>query len=320
MTALLFSILLAALPGQTADEALHPAIQNYRKGEYRQAIAELSKLARMSGSTLAHFWLGKSYLKISRWDEAVHELETATRAEPTNGQNHLWLARALGRKAEHSFFLSAMRQARRVQKEFETAVSLMPGDPDARFDLFEYYLDAPPIVGGGKEKALAQIRELEKINRRLGFTARARVFQKEQKWDLALKELVRETEEFPADPNAYADLADYLFQRQNYERAAQAATSSLKLAPSSRAEFFLSASDVKLGKNLDEAVKMLKALARGPLTDEDPPFEDIHFWLGQALIAEGKNADAREEFEKALSYDPDQSLAKAALNLTRRDL
>jgi TolA-binding protein len=54
------------------------------------------------------------------------------------------------------------------------------------------------------------------------------------------------------------------------------------------------------------------------MMDADPSYKDVHFWLGQALAAQGKRSDALQEFEKALSYDPDDPQARAALNHTRQ--
>ncbi len=321
MIAILCLTLLAATSGQVPDRELDAAIQSYQHGKYRESITTLTKEVReRPENSLLRLWLGKSYLKLAKWDDAAREMEKAVQIEPQNGHYRVWLARALGRKAEHSMFLVAINQARRVAKEFETAVRLAPGSTEARFDLLEFYLNAPSIVGGGKDKASAQAAEIARLDKRLGFTARARIFQKEQKWDQAENELVRETEEFPTDSDAFLDLAEYFFQRMNYQRAAEAARESLKLATSAKARLILSASEVRLGRRLTEAETALRTLAAGPMQDEDPSFQDVHYWLGQALVNQGKKADAREEFEKALSYDPDYSPAKAALNLTRREL
>ena len=58
-----------------------------------------------------------------------------------------------------AFFL-----ARKVKKQLETAVALNPDNLDARSDLLDYYLQAPPLVGGDAAKARAQAQEITKRN------------------------------------------------------------------------------------------------------------------------------------------------------------
>ena len=58
--------------------------------------------------------------------------------------------------------------ARKVRIHFEKAVKLDPDNVDARADLAEYYLKAPRILGGGKEKAEAQAHEISYRNLREG--------------------------------------------------------------------------------------------------------------------------------------------------------
>ena len=53
-------------------------------------------------------------------------------------------------------FIVAIKWARRVIKEFETAREIAPEDLDVRFDMMEYYLNAPAMLGGGEDKAEAE--------------------------------------------------------------------------------------------------------------------------------------------------------------------
>lgn len=72
---------------------------------------------------------------------------------PSNPQCHLWLGRACGARESHTVFFKALGWARRLLKAFETARELAPESLDAGFDLLDFYLDAPGIVGDGKGKA-----------------------------------------------------------------------------------------------------------------------------------------------------------------------
>ncbi len=316
-------LLLALILGDSiplrAD--LADAIRFYGAGEYNKAVEVLSKNTPQSTKPPDYdLWLGKSYLRLRRWDDAIREFERAVLVDPTSSLYHMWLGRAYGRKAEHTvFFLSALGPARRLLKEFKTAVRLSPGNVDAHFDLLEFYLDAPEIIGGGRDHARAEVAQIARINPRLGMTAQARVYEDEKKYDLAREELVRETVKFPDQAGSFTDLADFFFRRMNYAEAAPIALKSVEMStpPNRKAQLVLLASWVRLNKNLEKAEDGLEALSRGPLLDDDPPFEDVYYWLGQARLALGKKSEARQSFEAALRFNPDDSRAKAAMGQLR---
>jgi tetratricopeptide (TPR) repeat protein len=290
------------------------AVGLYNHGEYRQAADAFSKLCREHPEDGGlRVWLGKSYLKLRRWDDAVRELEKAVTADPQNGTYHLWLARAIGKKAEHAFLFSAFGLARRARKEFETASELAPDDLDARFDLLEFYIQAPGIVGGGRSKAEAQAQEIAKRSPRLGYTARADIFREKEEWDKARSELVEATKKFPEDAGSFVDLADFLLARGDLEAAEAGARRAVELdGTSPHARMLLAAAEVELGHDSSQALKVLQELVAGPLTDQDPPFEEVYFWLGKAYLAEGRPEEARKAFDTSLRFDPEYSRSKEA--------
>lgn len=311
---------LALLPNQIhAKENLDAAIQLYEKGEFRQAVDFLYQSAKTSPNDAeTRFWLAKTYMKTRQWASAIRELEKAVELKPANPRYHLWLGRACGERASRAFFTSALSLARRVLKEFEIARDLAPKDPGIRFDLLEYYLQAPGIIGGGKDKALNEAKSIANINPIKGFTARATIFRNEKKWDKAKAELTRATEEYPKDADVYKDLADFLLDRQDYEGALYHGEKSLALdGQSKRAQFITAVAKTKRGKDLDQAATTLRGLAAGPLQDEDPSFEEANYWLGENYLARGDKDKARDAFKTALAFNPDYARAKNGLSKTR---
>ena len=67
-----------------------------------------------------------------------------------------YVGRIYGEKADRAGFFSAAGLAKKVRTEFERSVEFSPNSWQARTDLAEFYLEAPGIVGGGKEKARSQ--------------------------------------------------------------------------------------------------------------------------------------------------------------------
>jgi tetratricopeptide (TPR) repeat protein len=294
---------------------LDEGILLYKKGEFKQGVEHLQQLTKTSPEEpSARLWLGKAYLKIREWDKAVHEIEKAVQLRPANAHYYLWLGRACGAKASHSFFATAFSWARRVVKEFETARGLAPKDLDIRFDLLEFYLEAPSIVGGGKIKADEEAQEIARLNPSKGYTARAVIFEKNKKWDLAKKEFTQATVDYPS-ADSFKDLAEYLFNQKDYEGSLSWAKKSLKLnSESKRARLLAAASSIRLHSDIESAAKTLQELANSALDDDDPAFEEIHFWRGECFLAKADKENARKAFQRALFYDPDYDEAKKAIS------
>jgi TolA-binding protein len=55
-------------------------------------------------------------------------------------------------------------------------------------------------------------------------------------------------------------------------------------------------------------------MADGPLGDDDPPFEQIHYWLGQCYYLQGNRDEARRAWQTARDFNPDQERIKKALD------
>jgi len=313
-TALICCLSFVAV-GFAADQGLTEAVKLYDRGKYQQALQILSQTNASQNDAEVHFRLGKVYLKLHKRDDAIRELREAVRIDPSNGTYHLWLGRAYGDKASHVSFLFATGWARKVAQEFETAVKLSPRDLEARFDLLQFYLEAPALVGGGRLKAQAEAREIAAIDPVQGYLARAMEYEQDKRWDEARQELTRATTEFPRDSVAFTNLADFLLDRQDYAGAESNGARALELDPGNiKAKFHHSAAAVGLKRDLPAAEKTLLELAAGPLDDDsNPGFEDVYYWLGRAYQEEGKAAEALEAFQTALKFDPEHKAAKTAL-------
>jgi len=308
---------LMFIPQLTAasTEKLSEAISLYEKGSFRQAVELLRQEVKVSPRDAeVRFWLGKAHLKVQDWKAAVTELEKAVEIEPVNAQYRQWLGRASGERASRAFITTAYSMARQVVREFEAASRLSPQNLSIRFDLLEYYLQAPGMLGGGKDKAEAEARTIAEIDRQKGYSARANIYKNDKQWDKAKAELLVATDEFPESAAACEDLADYLFSRQDYEGALQWSRKALALNQKMNYSRFLAAAAATLlNRDLEAAADELQALVNGTLSDDDPTFEQIYYQLGQNHLARGDKAKAKAAFQSALSYNPDHSRSKEAL-------
>ncbi|MEJ2110749.1 MAG: hypothetical protein P8Z37_12740, partial [Acidobacteriota bacterium] len=112
----------------------------------------------------ALFWLAKSYLKNREWDNAVDTMRKSVEMEPSNATYHLWLGRCYGARADNRFPLFAYGDAKHLLEEFKLARELAPKDIGIRFDLMEFYAQAPGIAGGDEEKAWAEAEAIAQLD------------------------------------------------------------------------------------------------------------------------------------------------------------
>lgn len=288
--------------------------RQFDQGDYAISIATLrSAIARNPGNAEALYWLGRGFYEIRDYDNAIAQIEKATDLDSQNPIYHQWLGRAYGGKADrdHSFFL-----ARKVKKEFQTAVRLSPANLTARRDLEEYCLEAPWIVGGSKDEALAQVNAIAAMDPAEGRLARAR-------YDLeGLKKPADAAFEYhavlAAAPNRmepYLEAVSF-FASQNslsdmqtaMQAAARVNTSDLRLV------FYRGVAEVLSGTDPSGAEEDLKSyLARAPERSDWPSHAAAREWLGRLYEAEGKPLDAAEQYRAALQLDPQRSGARDRL-------
>ncbi len=318
MRILLAALLFLSPSISRPADGFEDAMRLYEKGEFKKAEKLLVILSRSTpDDPKIRLWLGKTYLKNRQWDKAVREMEKAVGIEPSNAHYRLWLGRACGSLADHTFPLFAMGKAGRVIKEFEAASKLAPKDLDVRFDMLEFYLQAPAIVGGGDDKAKAEIETIASLDPKKGYIARAMMHQDKKKYDLAKKELIQATLDYPDYVAGYFDLAEFLLDQKDFEGSLKYSKKAMELNNSKRARLISAAARIRLRVNLEEAEGWLQELVSGSLGEGDPSFEQAYYWLGECHLATGNRTKAREALKSALVYDPDYEPAKKAISKLR---
>ena len=86
---------------------------------------------------------------------------------------------------------------------------------------------------------------------------------------------------------------------------------------SKQAQLIAAAAKIRLRIELDAVAETLQGFATGTLSDGDPSFEEVYYWLGECLLAKGDKAKAREAFKSALAFNPDYGRAKDSLSKLR---
>jgi tetratricopeptide (TPR) repeat protein len=270
------AVLLAA-----ATTAVERARALYQKTQYEEAIRLLENSGERSAE--AHHLLGRCWYMLGDYKKATAAFERAVQAEPANSIYHDWLGKAYGRRAETSSFLTAPGYATKARRSFERAVELDPGNLEALSDLFEYYLEAPGVLGGGLEKAEALTARFARLDPAEYHWALARLAEKRRDFSAAEREYRRAAELEPAKPGRWMDLARFLARQGRHAEADEAFERAQKVAPGNpRVWFSRAAAWIESGRNLAEARRLLERYLEAELTPDDPPRREARKLLEKA--------------------------------------
>jgi tetratricopeptide (TPR) repeat protein len=300
-----------------ADESA-PAL--LAAGRADDAITTLhSKINSSPNDAEAYNLLCRAYFSMGDWDRGISACEKAVALAPDNSRYHLWLGRIYGEKADGSNFFSAASLAGKVRTEFEAAVRLDPNNVDARSDLGEFYLEAPGIVGGGRDKAEAQAQALAELDPAKAYYLKGRIAEKKKDLVTAEKEYRAAIEASHGSALTWFNLALFFRHQQRWndmEEAIQHAVS----AQVDRPEIIMESGEVLLrsGRNFPAAVQYLRRyLALNSKVEEAPAFK-AHYLLGTALEKQGDKQGAAQEYRAALSLAKNFSRAQEALDRLNR--
>lgn len=129
---------------------LPKAEELYSRAQYQASVSLLDARPTDPASL---FLIGRDYYMLGQFKKASDYLKKAVIAAPDNSEYVDWLGRAYGKRAETSNPLSAAVLAKKTKEAFERAVQLNSKNAEALSDLFDYYLQAPAVLGGGRDKA-----------------------------------------------------------------------------------------------------------------------------------------------------------------------
>jgi len=266
--------LCAASPGWAlAEPDMNAARAFYQKTQYRQALQLLEPAQPQSPAVFA--LLGQCYYMLEDFKKASEAFQKAVDADSGNSVHWDWLGRAYGRRAETSSFITAPSYASKARQHFEKAVELDPENLDATDDLFEYYLEAPGFLGGGKDKAAELSERIRQRAPAKYHAMQARLAEKDKKLDVAEREWRAAVEAAPTEAGRRIDLARFLARQARYAESDAAFDQARQLAPESvQLKFQRARTYVDAQRNLDQARTLLEEYLKSPLTPDDPPRAD----------------------------------------------
>jgi len=285
-----------------------------KAGKADQALHALNiAIANAPNDARAYNLLCRVYFQLELWDSSVHMAEKAIALDPQNSAYHLWLGRALGRKAEDANPFTALGLARKVKTEFERAVALDNNDLPARSDLSEFYLEAPGFLGGDKNKAKQQADYVARHDRALASYIYARV--EEKQGSTGAEAEYKKAIAASSQPSHYwVELAHFYRRTGRLSEMEDAIRQSVAATHAGDAsEFDSAALLLHSGRNFAGAAQILRHYVSQDDVSEDGPAFRAHYLLGVLLEKQGKKKDAAAEFQTALNMASEYRPAQDAL-------
>ena len=257
-----------------ASTDLERAEELYQRTEYRSALNILLQLSPKSAAVYA--LIGKAYYMDGQSKNSTTYLEKAVAEDSLNSSYYDWLGKAYGRRAEQSSFLTALAYARKTRESFEKAAVLDEANLEALGDLFEYYLEAPGLVGGGIDKAEIVAARIRRRNEVEGRYVLARIAEKRRDAPTAEREYRTAMNLAPADIGRVIDLAAFLAKQGRYQESEELFDLAGHMAPDSPKLMFARASSyVQTGRKLAEARALIQRYIGSRHSPDDPSQSEV---------------------------------------------
>ncbi|MGC2636259.1 MAG: hypothetical protein WA294_03705 [Acidobacteriaceae bacterium] len=234
------------------------------------------------------------------WNQAIADCESAVKAAPADSDFHLWLGRAYGQKAAHISMVSAFKLARKVAAEFQQAVQLDPRNAAALSDMGEFDVDAPGMVGGGINRALAIVPQLQSISPAAALALQARIAEAQKNYPEAESDLKAAISQSSYPSSAWMDLASFYRRRGRLDEMVSTVHTGAALDHSHGPALVDGASNLSAAhREPQTAVQLLQLYLASRAQTEDAPAFIVRAQLAHLLADEGDAADAQQQLAVA---------------------
>jgi tetratricopeptide (TPR) repeat protein len=238
---------------------------------------------------------------MEEWDRGISNCERARNLDQQNSLHYLWLGRIYGEKADRAGFFSAAGLAKKVRTSFERAVELAPNDWEARTVLGEFYVEAPGIVGGGKDKAREQANALMPIKPGMAYWLLGRIAEKDRDTADAERQYRAGIAATHSGARAWLELAIF-FRHINRLDDMEKALHQVENAPVDHHEALMDGASLLMRTGRDPAlgIRLLRRYFSAGPVEEGPAFKAHEYW-GQLLERQGDHRAAAQEYHAALA-------------------
>lgn len=249
-----------------------------------RALALAAALAALPASA-DYLERGQAAFEARDFKAAIRIYSEAVKAEPDNAEFHFRHGAALAAGINEVGALRKLGMARDMRTSWERAVELDPDHADARASLYQYYMNAPRIAGGDREKAAVQLAEFARI-----------------------------VKSRPDDIDLRMGHAFLCQQAEDWTCAAEAFEAVVAVEPDRMMAWYqIGRTALRSGERPDRGAEALLRYLEHTPAENEPSIAWAHTRLGQLYAAQGRTDDARAQLTAALALEPDHDEAKKAM-------
>jgi tetratricopeptide (TPR) repeat protein len=308
-------LLLAAAASAASNDAQTPAERFIEAGHWKRARSLVEpRIREYPNDALANFLMSQIRNAFGDQKTPMEFAEKAVALDPNTAKFHRQLAEVIGVTAQHAGVFQQLLLARRFRKEIDRALALDPRDTQALRDLMEYYLLAPGIAGGDKDRAREVAARIAAIDTVEGFLAQARLSPAQ-----AGTFYRKAVEAQPESYKARVALAGFYLDRAhlNLDEAERHAREAARIDPGRVAAYEILAQVYARRADWDGLESLLEISDREVPDDLTPRYR-----AARVLLEEGKEPErAAALMQQYLSAEPEgnqPTLAEARRLLEKR--
>jgi tetratricopeptide (TPR) repeat protein len=313
MRAIFTAIMLALAVPALAQQGASRGVQWFQSRDWAKAKAEFtSDVRRNDSDARAHFYLGRLALVDNDPEAAAEHLRRAVELADTLSDYHLWYGKAMSQQAMRA---QNPMLALGVKAQLERAVALDGRSLDARDALADFYSMAPPMMGGGADKAREQAEAISRLDAMRGHFALGRIAIRSKDTTALEREMNAAIALAPDTLPAYSALANWYLSQKEWPKAFATLDRYVQRRPNDPYGLYgIGRVAATSGQELDRGERGLRAfVAKPPKDAANPVISLAYLRLGQVLDHQGKSADAHAAYQRALELDPRNEEARKAM-------
>lgn len=246
---------------------------------------------------------------------AIEMLDRAIRSDRNNANLHYLLGAAEAAHIGSRNTFGQMRAAGRMRRAWERAIELDPDHIQARFSMMVYYVQAPGIAGGDKDKARVEAAEISRRDEIMGHRARAVLASMDDDFPGAVGELEQALTKVSDDPETRATLLQelgFMCQRaENWACAHEAFSRGVVDDPEFMMGWYqIGRTALNARENVVEGIAALaRYLAHEP-KNNDPSLAWAHTRIAELHMLNNDHEQATFHVRQALSLESDHEMAR----------